>query len=414
MRLALVTSYYPPEVGSAAHLFFDLAHGFEKHGDAVRVFTTRPRRGKLSGEVTGLEEGSRTVASNDSRTVPVVRVKWPVAENLDSLAQAVEHFTTDVALGIRAGLSKDNDVFVVYSPPLPLAFTASLLGKIRARPVVVNVQDLYPQTAVDMGLVKNPVVLALLSWMERETYRLASHITAHSKGNADHIIAVVGRRDKVGVLYNWLDTARVSESSRENDFRKHRQLSNRFVVSYAGIISYLQDMEVILNAAAILRDEDEIVFIIAGSGPERTRVTDTLSRLQLGNVFVLPYLPREEYQDLLVASDVCLVTLKEAVQTPVVPGKLQAIMAAGRASIVAAPPVSDARSLVLANGCGMWIQAGDANALANAIRHIRDHPDEKIEMEKNARAAAKNLFSLDAAVTILHDLLSKLGSTQKE
>jgi glycosyltransferase involved in cell wall biosynthesis len=164
-------------------------------------------------------------------------------------------------------------------------------------------------------------------------------------------------------------------------------------------------MGTIANAAKLMEKDENTVFVLAGDGPKRTELEELIKRLDLDNVILIPFQDKERYRDLLAASDVCLVTLRDFIKTPAVPGKLQAIMAAGRVSIVSVPSVSDARGLVQELGAGIWVPPENPQALADAITYLRDHEPERHGYEIRAREAAERLFSLSSATRILESLL---------
>lgn len=405
MKLTLVVSYYPPEVGSAAHLFQELAKALAERGHDVTIVTARPRSYNVAGESLGRPAYRFTRNRRREGRVRVIRLAVPTAEQDSPFSRAVEHFLIGIVFGLHLLLSPGVDRYLVYSPPLPLAFAACIVAKVRGIPILVNVQDLYPQTAVDLGLLRGRLPVRFFEWMEHQTYRLASFLTAHSGHNREHIIAKGAPRERVSVVYNWVDTRALHPMPKENAFRSDNGLDGKFVVTYAGIMSYPQDLESVVKAAWLLKDNPDIAFLIVGDGPRKREVEEFVRQHQLSNVKLLPLQPKETYAKVLAASDTCLVTLKSNVKTPVVPSKLQSILAAGRVPIVSVPPTSDARRIIETFGCGRYVSAENPDMLAQTIEELRGEKDALPAVEARCRHIAERLFSLETAVTRIEELM---------
>ena len=188
------------------------------------------------------------------------------------------------------------------------------------------------------------------------------------------------------------ETHRPETGGAQNRFRHELGLEGRFVVLFAGVMGYAQDMETIVEAAARLREESRVVFLLVGDGSERAGVERRVRELDLENVRLLPFVSREDYPALVAACDVGLVTLKKTMKTPVVPSKLPTYMASARPVIVSVNPESDAGALVRAADCGLLVPPGDPDAMAAALRQLAGDP---------ARAAALGASGREYAVAHL-------------
>jgi colanic acid biosynthesis glycosyl transferase WcaI len=318
--------------------------------------------------------------------------------------RAVTQFTLAAAMvgaGLRAGR---HDVILVYSPPLPLALAAEVLGRRWGAPFIVNVQDLYPQTLIDLGLARSRIVIAVLEWLERRAYRHSSAITVHSPGNRDILVARGVPPAKIAVVPNWIDVAAAAVGSRDNPYRREMGLDDQFVVLFAGVMGYAQDMSVIVEAAEALRNEPGVVFLLVGDGVRRQEAEDLARAHNLANVRFLPFQPIERYPQLVSASDCCLVTLQPVVTTPVVPSKIAGILAAARPVVAALPP-GDARALVEASGGGVCVEPGDGEALAGAIRRLARDPGMRQQMGEAGRQYAEAHFSRHRATRTYGELI---------
>jgi len=393
MRILLVTPYFPPEVGSAAHLYAELGGALRDRGHEVMVLTGLPRYHVLQPQEKGRR---RPLAWQDYRGLKVLRVfnldiPWdlPWLRGVDQLCSALSALA-------GGALLPSFDVALAYSPPLPLALAAWALSRARGRPLVLNVQDLFPQSPIDLGVLKNPGLIRFFRGMESFLYRHADLIVVHSEGNASYIAARGGAGEKVRVIPNWVDTGTLRPGRRQNGLRAELGLERYFLVTFAGIMGYSQDLDTVVQAAARLKGREDIAFLLVGDGVEKGRLVQMAREQDLSRVFFLPLQPKERYGEVLTASDVCLATLRPEVGTPVVPSKILGIMAAARPVLAGMPLAGDAPRLVKEAGCGLCVPSGDPEALAQAILHLYAHPRLRGRMGARGRRYAVGHLSLNA------------------
>ena len=207
MKLLLLTAYFPPEIGSAAHLFFELGAEFVRTGHEVTVLTgypsynidpltleTRYRKGLM---LTELVEGMRVVrirAYNAPRHIMVLR-------GLGQFLSAWVQWLFALFNG-----PKRVDVILVYSPPLFLGMTALMLRPFKKAKTVLNIQDLFPQSAIDLGVLRNPVLIGLFQRVETFLYKRSNAVTVHSDGNKNHVVRCGGDAARIHVVPNVVDT----------------------------------------------------------------------------------------------------------------------------------------------------------------------------------------------------------------
>jgi colanic acid biosynthesis glycosyl transferase WcaI len=391
LRVLLLCAYFPPEIGTAAHLFHELAVELASRGHRVSVVTGFPRY-NVPAEVAAANRGLWRGDRMDG--IDVLRVWWPRFRRSFMLGRGIEHLLAAASMAVAALASRRHDVVLVYSPPLTLGLAAWLFAKARRVPFVFNVQDLFPQSAIDLGVMKSRPQIAVFRWLERFIYRRAACVTVHSQGNAEHVLRAAGDRARVAVVANWPDEALFQRRPKAPRILGADGGDGMFVVSFAGTMGLSQDLDTILRAAHLLRDRKDIVFLLVGDGICKAGAERTARDLALRNVRFLPMQPRAEYPQVLSTSDVSLVTLKRAVQTPVVPSKLLSIMASGRPAIVAVEPSGDTARLVEEAKCGLCVPPEDPPRLAEAIRALHSERDLARQMGENGRAYALKHFSV--------------------
>ena len=182
MNILMLTLDFPPEVGSASDLFHELAKTLVQRGHRITVITTFPR--SYSYRVTEKEVLDKTrgklFQTEYMDDIRVIRLKGLPLPSGSIFWRGMEHFLLPFILTFGGLFSGVHDVMLVYSPPLPLAFDAYFLGKIKGVPLVVNIQDLFPQEVVDHGVLKNRFVIKVLESMERFVYKKTNHLTVNS------------------------------------------------------------------------------------------------------------------------------------------------------------------------------------------------------------------------------------------
>jgi colanic acid biosynthesis glycosyl transferase WcaI len=404
MNISLITITYPPEIGGAAHLIHALALSLQQRGHQVSILTAYPT---YNLQDVPAQYAHGLVLEEEIEGILVKRIRIPTLARGSKLAKGFQHFIFGLWLGWAALFSKQSDAILVFSPPLPLPWLVCLVGKIRRIPVVVNIQDLFPREAVELGFLKNSTLIRLFEVMERQVHRWATAITVHSPGNKEHVLRHGGITDRVHIVYNWVDTNHIQPGQKENDFSRQHGLADRFVVSYAGTMGWAQDMGTIINSAVQLRDNPRILFLLVGDGIEKEKALKKSGELGLKNILWLPMQPFSVYPEILAASDVSLINLSPELRTPVVPSKLLSIMAAGRPVVASLPPESDARMIIKESGCGIFVGAGDGEALAIAIIKIAEDSMLANDMGKRGRAFVEAHFSRDVCANQMESILKQ-------
>ncbi len=400
-HVTLVVSNYPPEIGSAARLFAELSDGLVKRGFKVTVVTTHPRSGYAkSAPVPAPKPGGQ------DQNPRIVRVRTLTAPQGNVYGRALEHFALSLTLPWRA-LSCPRGVFLVYSPPLPLAAAVVFVSGLRRDKSIVNVQDLYPQTAIDAGMLKPGIVARLFTGMAKWVYRNATVLVTHSKGNAEWVTSEGPRGARVKVVHNWADLS-VERKSILSGTPRPLARTREFSVVYAGIMSYHQDLGSVIRAASLLGSEMPVRFTLVGDGPERIPLIELARALSANNVEFQHAKASTEYAEVLRSADAAIVSLRKEVTTPVVPSKLLDIMASGVACIAVVPPSSDAAEIVRETGCGIVVEPGRPDHIADAIRHLTSSPAEVRKMGESGREAYKASFSFDSALESYAQLIGEI------
>jgi glycosyltransferase involved in cell wall biosynthesis len=405
MRILLLTAYFPPDTGSAAHLFYELGTVLVERGHQVTVVTGMP--GYHAQGPLERYQGQRRV-EEVVNGMDVVRVATPERSSDSLVGRALWQFGGAFAFFQAGRRLPPHDVAMLYSPPLPLGLAAWGWYKLRDIPYILNVQDLFPHGIIALGILKNPLVIRFFRAMERFMYRRSPHITVHSAGNRDHVIANGGDPERVTVVPNWVDTDFIRPGDRMNEFREEYELDDRFVASFAGVLGRAQDLDVVLEAADLVDGHADIAWLIVGDGSQKKRLETKARDMALENVLFVPMQPRERYPSVLHASDVGLATLRADLKTPVVPSKILSIMAAGLPVVAALPSDGDAPELIEKADCGLCLPPENPKALADAVLLLYHNPSLRQRLGNNGCGYAVSELSVRACVDKYEQLMQNM------
>ena len=313
---------------------------------------------------------------------------------------------TSIYAALRAG---PVDVVMGTSPPIFQAGSSWLVSALKRKPFLLEIRDLWPGFAIDMGVLKNPALIALSRWLENFLYARAAKILVNSPAYRDHLEQRGIAADKLALIANGVDLASFAGGGTDPEYRKTMGWENRFVVTYAGALGLANDLPVILKAAERLKEEKNIHFVLAGDGKERPKLEAMASEMGLWNVTFLGVRPKQEIPRLLAASDACVAALQNIPMFRMTyPNKVFDYMAAGKPTLLLIDGVI--RDVVEAASGGTFIPPGDDEALANAVKGYAANPSLGEAQGKAAREYVERHFNRKDQARQFSELLQSLGT----
>lgn len=410
--ILLVSLVFAPDGVSTAILLTELAVQLHKLGHDLVVVTTTPHYNQDSDALQNQPLHPRwgsLLMQSDCHGIPVyhARVRPKGTRVLSRLLDYLNFHLLGTMAGLRLG--GKYDIVLAPSPPLTVGLSAMILAWWRRVPFVYNVQEIYPDIAVELGVLKNRLLIRMLERLERFIYARARVVVVISEKFRQRLLAKGVPGQKLTVIPNFVDVDEVQPGERYNAFSRQQGLDNVFVVQYAGNIGLTQDFETIVAVAQLLKNIPEIYFLIAGDGARRAWLVQQINDLGLRNIRWLPYQPRSTMPLLYAASDICLVPLRRSMARDTFPSKIYTIMAAGRPAIVSADPDSDLAAVIGQTGCGITVPPGDPSALANAIRSLCSGRDVLKEMGRRGREFVVQYHSPQAVARQYHNLMMSLA-----
>ncbi|HEX3173430.1 MAG TPA: glycosyltransferase family 4 protein [Solirubrobacterales bacterium] len=407
MKLRILTHYYPPEVGAPQVRLGALAHGLTRAGAEVTVHTGFPHY--PDGRVKPPYR-NRPLSVERRDGVRVMRSWVYPAPNSGFGRRLANHASLATTALAAAAAGGPADVLLVETPPLLLAGAAVPYARAKRARLVLNVADLWPDSAVEMGTLDSPAAIAAARRLERLAYRHAAAIACPTEG----IAAALERRPesagKTVLMRPAVDVERFSPVQPPGQ-RGHAVGSAAAARSlrllYAGTVGLAHGLATLLDAAELAeRAAGSSLFVtIAGDGAEAPALRDRLAARGPAGVRMLGTIPAERIPMLYAENDVALVMLRDLpIFEGALPTKLLEAMAAARPVVLAAR--GEAARLVEAERCGVVVPPQDPRALAEALAALAADPSRCAAMGAAGRRAAERRFGRTAWLRRWHDLLA--------
>lgn len=301
------------------------------------------------------------------------------------------------------------DVVIAPSPPLTIGVSAWLVCKLRGAAFVYNVQEIYPDVAVQLGALHNRTLIRFFSGLERFVYDRADAVTVISPGMEANLRAKGVQPVKLALIPNPVDRIDIPSAGQPNAFSSTHHLDGRFVVTYAGNIGKPQGLEIVIGAADALRDESSILFLVVGDGSEKRDIEQLVERKRLSNVLLLPYHPYSAVPEIYAASNLCLVLQAAGTGTTALPSKAVQIAGAGRPIVAVADHDSDLAGFVRAAGSGLVASPGHPEQLAAHVIAMKNDYDTWGARARAAQQGVVENYSSAHVVGAYSQLVTRLA-----
>lgn len=411
MRILFLTQYYPPEPGAAQIRLSDLAQRLAASGHEVHVLTAMPSYPK--GEVFGDYRGKLSMRER-LHGVLVSRV-WCYTSIKRGFASRLLNYCSFSLVSLFYGLLKAPraDVIIVESPPLFLGLTGVVLKKATKARMVLNVSDLWTESAIAMGVLRNPWLIRRAMKMQAFIYRHADLLTGQTNGIVRDLESQVTEAP-VALLTNGVDPDFFGGSSSIDRQRVREELGfgDRLTVGYTGLHGLAQGLDTLVDAATILRDNSQIAFAFFGDGPEKTRLERIVRERRLLNVRFYGPRPRSRMLEVLTALDVAAVPLKRLdIFKGALPCKMFESMAGGLPLVLAIE--GEAKELVTRANAGICVQPENPQQVADAILCLYNDPELRARLGGHGRSFVMKNYNRVEIAREFENLLCKLTHTRE-
>jgi glycosyltransferase involved in cell wall biosynthesis len=392
-RILVLNQYYWPGVEATGQLLSQLCEALTDDFE-VTVIT---------GMVPGAEAGT---TRRDG--VEIVRVSSTAFDRRQLTLRAVNYLTylgQSLVEGLRA---EPPDVVLCMTDPPVIADVALVVARRFGAPLVVISQDVFPEIAVELKRLDNPLVVEVLRLAIRFYLTRADRLVAIGETMRERLEQKGASPGRVVVIPNWVDTHELEPRPRDNAWAHENDLVGKFVVMHSGNIGHAQDLDTLIRAATFLRDLDDLRIVLIGGGARRDELKGLARLLEVDSVRFLGYQPREVLPDSLSSADVHVVGLARGLSGYVVPSRLYGVLSVGRPVIVTADAESETAQVVERAGCGVVVRPGRPELLAEQIRRAHDGELDLAAMGEAGRAyvtaEADRRLAIDRYRRLLHEL----------
>lgn len=391
MKVIFPFSYYYPEQCAGIFVVDDLMHRLAEEGDESVIYVPTPTRNVREGV-----EWKRNEVLCDGKMV--VKRFHMYGEGKNPVLRALRYCFCELAYLHHLLWDKYDVAFIDSTPPIQ-GLKLPIVRLFRKCPVVYNAQDLFPDTLSGTGLAKKGGLLWKIgSWVARVTFNNTDKIIAISEDIKRTLVEEKGVPvDKVVVVYNWVDSDAVVPIAKEENplFEEFGLSRDKFHVVYAGNLGNAQNINIVVDAAARLRDNEDVEFVVFGSGGLENDIRARIEAEGLKNLRLLPLQPVERVKYVYSLGDVCLVSCKEGLGGSAMPSKTWSILSCGR-PVLANFDEGELQMILTKNELGVFTKAGDLEGFVEAIRQLASESKKCAEMGARGRQFILDNLTKDA------------------
>ena len=404
MKLIVITPHFAPDVAPTGVVITRLVEELAARGHEIEVLTSFPwyREHRIEAGFEG-----RTVRYEDTPYGRITRVHpFPATNKQRFIRRAAGYVAFSALAGVFGARGGRADAVLALSPPLTLGLTGWAVARRRKAPLIFNIQDVYPDVAIELDVLTHPILVRVARRLERFCYDRADAVTVLSDELRDNVADKIGRAHKVHVIPNFVDVERISPGPRDNSYREEFGLQGKKVVMYAGNVGLSQSLDLLIHAASALTDEKDLVFVINGQGAARRDLERRAGGLP--NIRFVDMQPEPRLPEVLAAADVHVVALKAGLARSSVPSKTYSILAAGRPIIASVDIGSEIAHVVESAGAGVAVPPEDAEAFTKAVRSLVDAPEDGRRMGASGRTFVERWASPAAIAEAYESLFQDL------
>ena len=408
LRILFLSQYFPPEIGAPQIRMYELAKRLHDAGDQVTVVTAFPNY------PTGIfHEGYRKgfAMEEDMDGIRVLRRRHYATPN-SGFFRRILNWLSFVATSLTAVRKVGPvDVIFVQSPPLTIGLAVLTFSRLKRAPFVFNVSDIWPESAVQLGMLRNKTAIWLAEKLERHLYKRAARVTVPTPGMLERLAARGIPREKLFLLTNGVDTTTYQPEPPDPQLAQQLGLDGQKVFLYAGTHGLSQGLDVILEAAKQTKDPN-ILYVLAGEGADKAALVAKAKAENIRNVRFLPNQPKSSMPRFLNLAYAAVIPLKPLdLFKNALPSKMFESMAIGQPIIGSF--WGEAASLVESAGCGIVTEPGDAAALEAAVETLASDPERARAMGAKGREYVVEHFNRAKIAVRLRELLLECARPER-
>jgi len=384
LRLVVLCPHFAPDLAPTGVVMTRIVTELAARGHELHVVTSLPWYRNHAIEPGW---GGRLWRTEKTEWGSIIRVHpFPGKSKSNLLRRAIGFLAFSYAVGIRSvhadGFPFKVDGVLAMSPPLTLGLTGWFTKIIRRAPLVFNIQDVFPDAAIQTGAISNKKIITAAKWLERVSYQRSDAVVLLSQDLRTNIANKIDTKyhDQLHVIPNFVDTVAITPQHRMTNYRSELGIGDQLVVMYAGNVGFSQSLNLVTDAAA---NFPEVAFVINGDGAARKKLQEDCA--QLTNVYFGDYQPIERLSEVLATGDIHLVPLRMGLASVSVPSKSYSILAAGRPMLAAIDLNTEIPNMLQQSGAGVAVEPDNSPAFIEALARLVSNRNQLHEMGANGR-----------------------------
>jgi colanic acid biosynthesis glycosyl transferase WcaI len=406
VRLAVLCPHFAPDTAPTGAVITRIVAELAAQGHEVHVVTALPWYREHRVEI---EWQGRWIRRDDTSWGSITRVHPFPGSDKSNLVRRVLGFAGFSALALLEGVRGGRvDAVLAMSPPLTNGVIGWLMSVVRRAPLVFNIQDVFPDAAIETGAITNARVIGAARWLERFSYERSAAVTVLSDDLRDNVATKMRRAQRVRVIPNFVLTDEIRPLDRHTRYRTELGIGDEPVVLYAGNVGFSQSLDLVLHAA---RELPHVTFVINGDGSARAALQAQAA--DVANVRFAGYQPFERLPEVLATGDVHVVALKAGLGRVSVPSKTYSILAAARPILAAIDAGTEVPRILEQSGAGVVVAPDDPDAFVAALRDLLGDPERLARMGRLGRAWVEHAASPAAVGLAYEQLFSEVSARRR-
>ena len=406
--IVVLVPHFAPDTAPTGEVITRIVDEFIAAGRRIHIVTSLPWY-----RTHAIEEGwtGRLVRRERTAWGSIIRVHpFPGKSKSNLLRRAVGFAGFSAIAGVctlfAGGIHRRPAAIISMSPPLTLGLTGWLAARLRFTTAIFNIQDVFPDAAIETGAITNKRIISVARWLERVSYHRSDAVVVLSDDLRENVVAKVSSRhvDKITVIPNFVDADRIVPMDRMTPYRRELNIGDEIVVMYAGNVGYSQSLTMLLHAA---KKMPNITFVINGDGAARAELETQAAGLP--NIRFAGYQPRDRVGEVLASGDIHVVPLRTGLGAVSVPSKTYSILAAARPVVAAIDPGTEVTRILEHSGAGVSVAPDNEEVFTSALQSMVANIGEAREQGRKGRQWVETHVSPAAVAQSYLSLIADIG-----
>jgi glycosyltransferase involved in cell wall biosynthesis len=392
-------------MGAPSARVFELSRRWVSQNTDVTILTGFPNH--PTGIIPKAYQG-RHFMQEEKEGIKIIRTYIYATANKGFFKRVLSYLSfmfSSILQGIKA--SGRQDLIIATSPQFFVGIAGYIISRIKRIPFIFEIRDLWPESIVQLGLIKNKFIIVMLEWIEVFLYKKAAHIIAVTDTTVDILVKRGIDKNKISVIKNGVDLNLFKAQGNQKKVKEKYGFKEKFVISYIGTHGLSHALDKVLETAELIRKSEKIIFILVGEGAEKENLRLIAEKKKLTNVIFVDQIDKSQLPDYYALSDIVLVTLRRLpLFKHVIPSKLFEIMAMKRPIIISVD--GEARKIVETAGSGLFCEPENAEELKNTIKLLYGDEEKRNELGENGLNYVLQNFNRNTLADIYLDVLKNV------